>query len=89
MRTPEYRAPISVDGFNLGWWVSTQRQKFVKGSLDDDKRRRLEAIAGWSWNPFVEQWEEGFAHLTDYVGLHGKARVSSGVTFQGFRSAAG
>ena len=74
----------SVDGFNLGWWVSTQRQKFVKGSLDDDKRRRLEAIAGWSWNPFVEQWEEGFAHLADYVRLHGKARVSSGGTFQGF-----
>lgn len=80
------RVPRSyrVDGFNLGWWVSTQRQKFVKGSLDDDRRRRLEAIAGWSWDPFVEQWEEGFAHLADYVGVHANARVPSGGTFQGF-----
>ncbi|BBY41780.1 DEAD/DEAH box helicase [Mycolicibacterium celeriflavum] len=80
------RVPRSyrVDDFNLGWWVSTQRQKFGKGSLDGDRRRRLEAIAGWSWDPFVEQWEEGFAHLADYVGVHGNARVPSGGTYEGF-----
>ncbi|WP_163720926.1 DEAD/DEAH box helicase [Mycolicibacterium psychrotolerans] len=75
---------FSVAGFNLGAWVSTQRQKFDKGSLADDRRRRLEAIAGWSWDPFLEQWEGGFAHLADYVRVHGNARVPSGGSFQGF-----
>jgi predicted helicase len=73
-----------IKGFNLGSWVSTQRQLFAKGSLEDERRRRLEVIAGWMWNPHTQRWEEGFAHLVDYVDIHGNARVPGGGTFQGF-----
>ena len=73
-----------VDGFNVGWWVSTQRQKFVTGSLGDDRRKRLESVTGWSWDPSTEKWEQGYAHLAEYVGIHGTARVPRSETFEGF-----
>ncbi|MBI2694921.1 DEAD/DEAH box helicase [Mycobacterium nebraskense] len=59
----------------LGTWVQAQRQKFARGTLEDDRRRRLESVTGWTWDPFVDQWEEGFGHLEEYVRAHGNARV--------------
>jgi superfamily II DNA or RNA helicase len=73
-----------IDAFNLGAWVSTQRQQFGKGKLDDERRRRLEAVATWTWDPQVQQWEEGFAHLVDFVAVHGDARVPGSEVFTGF-----
>ena len=59
----------------LGSWVQAQRGNFLKGSLDDDRRERLESLAGWTWDPFVDQWEEGFAYLTDYARAQSHSRV--------------
>jgi superfamily II DNA or RNA helicase len=71
------RVPRScvVDGYNLGAWVKKQRSIYDKGSLDADRQRRLEELPGWSWDPFAEQWEEGFQRLTQYVERHGDALV--------------
>lgn len=37
------------DGFSLGAWVVTYRERGRAGELDDDQRAALEAIPGWSW----------------------------------------
>ena len=76
--------PHRVNDFNLGAWVSTQRQQFVKGKLDDERRQRLEAVAGWTWDPFVDKWEEGFAHLVDYARVNGSAANVPREAFNGF-----
>ncbi|AQT81508.1 helicase [Mycolicibacterium litorale] len=60
----------SKDGFRLGSWVNTQRQAYVKATLDPALIRRLESLDQWSWNPRDDAWEEGFRRLTDYIQNH-------------------
>jgi superfamily II DNA or RNA helicase len=72
-----------IDGFKLGIWVNTQRQNWA--TLDDDRRRRLEQLPGWTLNTKVTLWEEGFQHLTDYVEENGTALVPAEYVFRGFR----
>ena len=45
------RVPQSytVDGYKLGSWVTTQRHKHAKGTLNADRQRRLQDLPGWTW----------------------------------------
>ncbi|MGN7780481.1 Helicase associated domain protein [Mycolicibacterium sp. 22603] len=67
------RVPTSFvdDEFKLGQWVSVQRVTFAKGSQPEDRKIKLEALPGWSWDVKTDLWEEGFRRLQDYVGHHG------------------
>src|SRR5262249_24465695 len=49
------------DGFRLGGWVTKQRVRMDK--MDATRRRRLEELPGWSWDPFSDRWERGFSRL--------------------------
>ncbi len=81
------RVPQSyaVDGFRLGDWVSTQRIQHSKGTLHADRQQRLETVNGWTWDPFADQWEEGFSRLLDYVEHHDHARIPRSYTVGGYR----
>ena len=48
---------------------------YTKDSLSADRRERLEGVAGWEWDPYAEDWDEGFAQLTAYVQAEGHAIV--------------
>jgi hypothetical protein len=41
----------SENGFALGRWVGKKRQAYRKGALALDRARRLEELAGWTWEP--------------------------------------
>ena len=66
---------FSLDGFQLGYWVRTQRDKYTRGVLGVDRQQRLEALNGWSWNPIADKWEEGFERLIKYIDQSGHAHV--------------
>ena len=57
--------------FKLGQWVQRQRT----GTMTPQRRQRLDAI-GFVWDPFADDWEEGFAALTKFKTRKGHCRVS-------------
>ena len=81
------RVPYSytVDGHGLGVWVTAQRAHHVKGTLDPDRGQRLQTLPGWTWDPFADQWEEGYRRLSDFVAQHGHCRVPTSYTIEGYR----
>jgi Helicase associated domain len=80
------RVPRSctVDGYRLGGWVGRQRSAFAKGTLDPQRDKRLQGLPGWTWDPVVDKWEEGFDQLEAYVKRHGHARVPASHAFSGY-----
>src|SRR5262249_12993415 len=75
----------TVDGYRLGTWVDTQRQKRTEGNFDPDRERRLQELPGWTWDTDGAQWEEGFSRLLDYVERNGHARIPKSYTVDGYK----
>src|SRR5262249_14277797 len=42
------------DGYRLGGWVREQRAN--KDTMGLDRRQRLEALPGWSWDAWLDKW---------------------------------
>tara|TARA_B110000008_G_scaffold203693_1_gene202355 strand:+ start:178 stop:894 length:717 start_codon:yes stop_codon:yes gene_type:complete len=53
----------SASSFKLGSWVGTQRRS--KDQLTPDRIQRLDDL-DFFWDPFTEQWEQGFSELAIY-----------------------
>jgi hypothetical protein len=64
-----------VNGIRLYNWNASQRAR--KASLTKEQISRLNSI-GFSWDPFEEQWEEGFAALLKFHKKEGHCQVTRG-----------
>ncbi len=64
---------IDEDGFKLGVWVGTQRQK--KSHLSKDRIEALEKLPEWGWQLYQDAWDEKFEVLRRYVEREGHAAV--------------
>jgi superfamily II DNA or RNA helicase len=77
-RESQSEVPVAYcddDGFKLGDWVRRQRGSKASGQLSEERIRRLEALPGWTWDPYEARWEEGFAHLEKFVEREDHSRV--------------
>jgi superfamily II DNA/RNA helicase len=59
------------DGFALGNWVASQRSN--KDSLPTERIVLLEKLKGWSWDPFTDNWNNGFERLKEFIKQAGAA----------------
>ena len=44
----------------------------------------LETLPQWSWNPFEDQWNEGFEYLKKYIEENGHSRVPQNLNYEGY-----
>jgi hypothetical protein len=58
----------------LGGWVSRQRLCQAKGTLSEERWKRLDAL-GFDWDPDKTQWEAMFQKLKAYKEEHGDCNV--------------
>ena len=74
------RAPqgYMVDGQDLGSWIASQRNYYKRGKLSADRQHRLEALPGWTWDPYADAWEKAFARLQAYAEQKGDTDVPLG-----------
>ncbi|MDA7659791.1 Helicase associated domain protein [Akkermansiaceae bacterium] len=66
--------PKSFSNKKLGLWVSTQRLRNKKRSLDLIKIEKLNDI-GFIWSPLEDAWEEHFKKLLNYRETYGDLLV--------------
>ena len=75
---------VNDDGFKLGAWIATQRNKHRKNKLKLSQIKRLEELK-IDWNPNDTAWERAFAEAKRYYETHHTINVKdSCVTDSGF-----
>ena len=73
------------DSFGLGSWVLSKRNYFKKNKLSNYQIKALEALPGWSWDPYEDAWKFGYERLKEYVEREGNAIVAQSYnTDEGF-----
>lgn len=78
--TTRVPATHSYQGYKLGMWVRVQRRE--RDNMLDERRARLDNMQ-FSWDPFLEDWEEGFNALAAYKALNGHLDVPKDYQYNG------
>jgi hypothetical protein len=68
---PRVSKRTTIERYPLGAWVDDQRVRYLNGILDPQRRDRLTALPGWSWEPTKDRWEIGFQHLLSFMEANG------------------
>jgi hypothetical protein len=63
-------------GIRLGVWVTGQRAS--KETLTAERRAKLEALPGWTWDPRGDDWDRGYAALKAFADREGHAGAPQG-----------
>ena len=63
------------DGFKLGQWVGSVRQR--KDKLSPEQIADLGALPHWEWNAVEAKWNEGYSQLLRFVDEFGHANPTS------------
>lgn len=71
----------SYMGFDLGVWVSRQRK--MRNVMDPERKKALEEIADWSWDPVEDVWQEKFEFFASHPELNFYSREGRQLTADG------
>jgi hypothetical protein len=77
---------VDASGFKLGRWVANHRQRYRAGKLAEKKVSGLNAVPGWTWNPYDSDYDDALARLKLFATREGHGRVPADyVDEDGFR----
>lgn len=71
--------------YRLGVWLNGQRRLYKLGELPAERIARLDAVPGWTWDPYKTAWELSYAALLTYVEREGDARVPQNFVESGLK----
>ncbi|MEU7195662.1 Helicase associated domain protein [Streptomyces xinghaiensis] len=77
LRVP--KSYVTSEGHSLGTWLNTQRIKYRKGELPEDRIAALGEL-GIAWEPSEERWQLVYAAARAYYAEHGHLRVPHAYT---------
>jgi superfamily II DNA or RNA helicase len=69
-------------GVKLGLWVSNQKQRW--STLSEDRKCRLQALAGWEVDVAEARWNTGLQLLIAYIAENGHSLVPQDLVVGGF-----
>lgn len=78
------QSTVTDDGYGLGSWVATQRERRRRGRLDPAREARLDVLESWEWSPRTEAWPAAYEAVAAWAARHGSARVPDGAEVEGF-----
>ncbi|MDD4495654.1 MAG: Helicase associated domain protein, partial [Eubacteriales bacterium] len=65
----------TASGYQLGAWISVQREKYRNGKLPEEATAKLNRI-GMEWlSPNAREWERHYCSLEKYYKQHGNANL--------------
>lgn len=77
----------NVDGFNLGYWVKSQRRAYSgkgNGKIEDWQIELLNKL-NFKWDYSVDTWNFNFELLKEYYNLHKNINVSRSYVVNGVK----
>ena len=57
-------------GHALGTWVVKQRMRNTRGALENERKRQLADLNGWTWNPLIDDWQDMYLALCEIQLQH-------------------
>lgn len=73
--------PYAVDGFALGRWLTTVRDR--RNRLSSEQVAFFEALPGWTWEPRADQFWSNLDRLKRYWAEGGTSHPPKGTLFEG------
>ena len=59
--------PTELDNPKLNDWILNQRRLHRTGRLSLYRRRRLEEVSDWTWDPHEDDWQEHYRMVRNFV----------------------
>jgi len=75
---------FEMNGFKLGFWVSSRRSSYKKGELHQSRVEELEEL-GFVWDALDQSFNEGLQYLNLYKNEKGNCRVPKRFEIKGFK----
>jgi superfamily II DNA or RNA helicase len=65
-------------------WIAKQRASYRSGRLRSDRKARLDALPGWTWEPYDSAWQDAYEKLRRLAAKTGTSRIAVDVTSEDF-----
>ena len=85
VKEPNTNKPYKIHNIDLKRWVTKQRTRKLRNTLEQWKIDELEKIPHWTWDPFQEAFDSNLKALIAYIKETNNPNPGQGVVFDDIR----